>query len=114
MRKLTNTSHLGAKYYYFRTIMHNWADDKAAEILRNIVPAMAPDSRILIDEIAMPSSGAHVWPATQDLLMMMVFGARERTVDEWTSLLDKAGLKIAEIRTYASVMRSSIIFAQPK
>ncbi|KAK5991367.1 Flavin-dependent halogenase aclH [Cladobotryum mycophilum] len=104
----------GARYYYLRTILHNWEDSKAVEILRNLVSAMTPDSFILIDEIAVPTTNAHIWPAVQDLLMMKTFGARERTVDEWTALLDQAGLKIADIKTYALVMRASIIFAQPK
>lgn len=46
--------------------------------------------------------------------MMMTFGARERTLDDWTELLGRAGLEIVDIKTYAPVMRTSIIFAQLK
>jgi hypothetical protein len=75
---------------------------------------MAPDSQILIDEMVVPNTGAHGWPAGQDLQMMMMFGAMERTVDQWNELLNQAGLRAVEIKTYAPVLRTSIIFAQPK
>ncbi|KAK7700141.1 hypothetical protein SLS64_011160 [Diaporthe eres] len=104
----------GARFYYLRTILHNWDDDRSVEILRNLVPALGPDSQILIDEMAVPNTEAHIWPSVQDLLMMMAFGARERTLDDWTELLGRAGLKIVDIKTYAPVMRTSIIFAQLK
>lgn len=103
---------LGARYYYLRTILHNWDDDRCVEILRNLVPALGPDSQILIDEMVVPNTKAHIWPSVQDLLMMMTFGARERTLDDWAELLGRAGLKIVDIKTYAPVMRTSIIFAQ--
>ncbi|KAJ5933890.1 hypothetical protein N7454_006219 [Penicillium verhagenii] len=49
----------GAKYYYLRMIIHDWEDDKAVQILKNIVPAMAEDSQILIDDVVLPNTGAH-------------------------------------------------------
>ncbi|KAK2596543.1 hypothetical protein N8I77_013429 [Diaporthe amygdali] len=102
----------GARYYYLRTILHNWDDDRSVEILRNLVPALGPNSQVLIDEMAVPNTKAHIWPSVQDLLMMMTFGARERTLDDWAVLLGRAGLKIVDIKPYAPVMRTSIIFAE--
>jgi hypothetical protein len=75
---------------------------------------MPADSRILIDEVVMPNAGAHVWPAGLDLQLYIMHGAMERNVDQWHALLDQAGLKAVEIKTYAPVMRSSIIYALPK
>lgn len=103
---------LGARYYYLRTILHNWDDDRSVEILRSLVPALGPDSQILIDEMVVPNTKAHIWPSVQDLLMMMTFGARERTLDDWAGLLGRAGLEIVDIKPYAPVMRTSVIFAQ--
>jgi demethylsterigmatocystin 6-O-methyltransferase len=104
----------GAKYYYLRAILHDWEDDKAADILRNIIPAMAEDSQILIDDLALPNTGVHWWSTCIDMQMYIMHGAMERTVDQWHSLLDKAGLKVVEIRTYSPVMRNSVIVAVPK
>jgi hypothetical protein len=103
-----------ARYYYLRSILHNWGNNDAVEILRNLVPALAADSQILIDEIVVPDAGADAWVAGQDLNMMLLFGGMERTANEWAALLDLAGLKIVDIKTYVPVRRSSIIFAMLK
>ncbi|KAL8723149.1 MAG: hypothetical protein Q9225_000490 [Loekoesia sp. 1 TL-2023] len=103
-----------AKYYYLRTVLHDWADEKAEAILKNIVPAMGPDSQILIDEMVLPNTGVHWWSACLDLHMYAMLGALERNVDQWKSLLDKCGLKILEVRTYMPVMRNAVIIAVPQ
>jgi len=74
---------------------------------------MFSDSQILI-EVAMPNTGAHVWPAGLGLQMYIMHGAMERNINQWHTLLDRAGLKAVEIKTYAPAMRSSIIYAVPK
>lgn len=104
----------GSKYYYLRTVLHDWEDPEAITILRNLVPAMRPDSKILIDEMVLPNTGVHWWSACLDLHMYAMLGAMERNEDQWHSLLDKAGLRIVEIKTYSPVMRHSIIVAEPK
>ncbi|KAJ5921366.1 hypothetical protein N7466_009692 [Penicillium verhagenii] len=104
----------GAKYYYLRMIIHDWEDDKAVQILKNIVPAMAEDSQILIDDIVLPNTGAHWWSTCMDMQMYIMHGAMERTVDQWHALLDRAGLKVVDIKTYGAVMRNSVIVAVPK
>ncbi|KAJ5661127.1 uncharacterized protein N7484_000499 [Penicillium longicatenatum] len=104
----------GAKFYYLRMIIHDWEDDKAVEILKNIVPAMSDDSQILIDDVVLPNTGAHWWSTCMDMQMYIMHGAMERTVDQWYALLDKAGLKVVEIKTYGAVMRNSVVVAVPK
>ncbi|KAK3297914.1 O-methyltransferase-domain-containing protein [Chaetomium fimeti] len=104
----------GARFYYLRSILHNWGDERAVEILRGLVPALAADSRVLIDELVVPDQGADAWVAGQDLNMMLLFGGMERRRDDWTALLDRAGLKMVDIKTYAPVRRSSIIVAMLK
>jgi len=61
---------------------------------------MSEKSRILIEEMVLPNSGVD-WAATHtDLTMMACFAAKERTQEQWESLLDSAGLKIQAQRTY--------------
>ncbi|UKZ82679.1 hypothetical protein TrVFT333_010473 [Trichoderma virens FT-333] len=104
----------GAKYYYLRAILHNWDDDKASQILSNIVPSMSADSLVLIDEVVIADQGSHVWPAGLDLQMYTLFGSSERTASQWDSILDRAGLRPVAVKKYAPVMGSSVIFAAPK
>lgn len=37
--------------YLLRHVCHNWSDENAARILRNLVPAMKSSSRILLVEV---------------------------------------------------------------
>lgn len=104
----------GAKYYYLRAILHNWTDNEAVEILANIIPAMSAESLVVIDEVIMPDEKAHVWPAGLDLQMYTLFGTMERTVSQWDAILEKAGLRAVEVKRYAPVMRTSIIYAARK
>lgn len=104
----------GAKYYYLRTVLHDWPDAQAETILKSIIPAMGPDSKILIDEMVLPNTGVHWWSACLDLHMYAMLGAKERNVDQWETLLDNCGLRIVETRTYMPVMRNSVIVAVPK
>lgn len=47
-----------ADVYILRHICHNWSDPQASTILRNLVPAMKPTSRILLVEtVVVPPRG---------------------------------------------------------
>ncbi|KAI9708795.1 MAG: hypothetical protein M1820_003750 [Bogoriella megaspora] len=104
----------GAKFYYLRNILHDWPDEKCIAILKNLIPAMGQESRILIDEMVVPAVGAH-WQATQlDLTMMAALGSKERTKEQWYALLEAAGLKIERILPYTEPFKDSVIIAVPK
>ena len=104
---------LGAKFYYLRNILHDWPDERCVAILKNLIPALSPDSRILIDEMVLPDSGVH-WQATQlDLTMMSALGSRERTREQWYALLETSGLKIERILPYTFPLQDSIISTIP-
>lgn len=82
----------GAAVYFLRMIMHDYSDPYCWKILRQIVPAMAPDSRIVIMDQVSPPVG--VLPTviermmrTMDLEMMLLLNARERDIDEWNDLV---------------------------
>jgi demethylsterigmatocystin 6-O-methyltransferase len=102
----------GARFYYMRTVLHDWDEENSIKILKNTAAAMGPDSQLLIDEMALPNKDVHWWSACLDLHMYTMLNALERTVDQWHELLGKAGLKLVDIRTYASVMKNSIIVVE--
>ena len=90
-------------------MLHDWDDEKSLEILKNLISAMDPDSLILIDDMVLPNTGVHWWSAWMDLHMLTMLGAWERNVDQWHSLLDRAGLRVVDIQTYMPTMRHSLI-----
>ncbi|KAJ5387071.1 hypothetical protein N7509_009612 [Penicillium cosmopolitanum] len=85
----------GAKAYYLRTVLHDWPDKQAVEILSRLREAMAPGSLLLIHEKAMPETNIPWMAAIGDMTMMTAFAAAERTKNEWEILLNKAGLKLS-------------------
>lgn len=40
--------------FYLRHILHDWPDDYAVKILKNLVPALRPGSRIMISDSVIP------------------------------------------------------------
>ena len=97
-----------------RSILHNFQDEQCIRILENIIDVMAPDSRILIDDMVLPDTGVH-WQATfVDITMMVGLAAVERTTSQWETLLDSAGLKILDIKTYTEALHESVIVAALK
>ena len=46
-----------ADVYLYRSVLHNWSDDYAARILKNIIPVLHKDARIIFNEICLPEPG---------------------------------------------------------
>lgn len=91
---------LGARFYYLRAVFHDFPNSACQAILSRLKDAMTNKSRILIEEMVLPNAEVD-WAATHaDLTMMACFGSKERSQEQWESLLDSAGLKIEAQRTY--------------
>lgn len=78
--------------YLLRTIIHDWPDQEATTILRLLVAAMKPSSRIVIMDIVLPAPGTEspIFEAAlrqKDLAMMETFNAKEREVEDWHALV---------------------------
>ncbi|KAA6408147.1 MAG: O-methyltransferase [Lasallia pustulata] len=96
----TDLCYLGARFYYFRAIFHDWPDHTCRKILENTIPAMAKGhSKLIISEFVLPNTGAPLLPCLLDIQMMGLQAGRERTEKEWRALLDSVGLAIAKIWT---------------
>lgn len=88
----------GAKAYYLRTVLHDWPDKQALDVLARIREVMAEDSVLLINEHTAPESlEVPVVPVTLDIQMMEVFSSLERTEEQWVSLLERAQFKVAKV-----------------
>lgn len=85
----------GALTYWIRHCLHNYGDEISINILSKIAEAMAEDSRLLIEEDIM-TNPPYYMAAMLDLVMMGV-GGKKRTLECWTDVISKAGLKISSI-----------------
>jgi len=101
-----------ADVYFLRHIIHDWPNDKAVEILKNIQTSMGPDSRILLSEniLIPPFRGAETtapWPllgnygskftAHLDLQMLDLINGKERSIIEFRDIFEKSGLRLVEV-----------------
>ncbi|CAI6336930.1 unnamed protein product [Periconia digitata] len=104
----------GARAYYLRNIVHDWADEQVVMILKNQITAMSEDSVILLDDMVLPEKDSP-WRATQlDMTMLAALAAMERSETQWHALLEKAGLEIVKIWKYTEECDDSIVVAKPK
>ena len=85
----------GAEVYLLRMILHDWSDADAVMILRKLVGAMGPGSRIIIMDSVLPRSGS--MPSAQertlrarDMVMLEAFNSLERDEEDWKRLLATA------------------------
>lgn len=85
----------GALVYFLRRIMHDWSDKYNAQILAHCRDVMTPHSRILIMDQVMPKPPTTL-PCQTDICMMNL-GAKERTLKDWHTLVDLAGLDLVKI-----------------
>ena len=85
----------GHDRYLMQAIMHDWGDDNAGIILRNVRAAMPPDSRLwVVDSILDPNDRDDMTKAVDMLMLTVTEGGRERTQDEWERLFAANGFRI--------------------
>ena len=96
----------GGDVYVLKSILHDWDDPEAQDILHSCRRAMPADARLLVVErtLAPPNEGAEV--KFSDLNMLVNAGGRERTSEEFTALLAGAGF---ELRTTTRLPSSRFI-----
>ncbi|HEX5467708.1 MAG TPA: methyltransferase [Gaiellaceae bacterium] len=83
--------------YVLSTILHDWDDDRAAAILRTIRAGAPPGARVLLIEAVVEPGNERDGAKWLDLLMLALFGGRERDETQWRALLEGAGLRVDEI-----------------
>jgi len=83
--------------YVLKHVIHDWGDDDAVSILRNIRSAAPGDALILLAEIVIPQHHRENLGKLLDLEMLIGGEARERTAEQYRRLLDRAGLRMTRI-----------------
>ncbi|KAK2879395.1 hypothetical protein FQN49_000913 [Arthroderma sp. PD_2] len=87
----------GARVYFYHHILHDWSDSYCLDILEKVALAMTPGySKLLLHEMIVLDQGASQFQAQLDMTMMAFNGGMERTKQQWSTLLEKAGLKVVE------------------
>lgn len=113
----------GKDVYYLRNIIHDWPDHESALILTNLRKALGPNSRVLIHDyvlrqlsrkqavvetsklgvVAAPEpllanfGAGNMRSYQQDMTMLLVHNAKERTMQDFLTLSTAAGLKLEKV-----------------
>ncbi len=78
-------------------IIHDWDDERALQILKNIRRVMKPNGRVLLVEAVIATNGERDFGKLLDIEMLVSPGGKERTAAEYGELFAKAGLKLTKI-----------------
>jgi hypothetical protein len=87
----------GGDLYLLKSILHNWEDADAVQILRTCRTAMARDARLLVAERVIPDGNEPAEAKLFDINMLVVVGGRERTAPEYGTLLKASGFSLTRI-----------------
>lgn len=99
----------GARAYSLHSILHDWSDEYGIKILENLKLALKPGySRVLLNEIVLSEDKPTIAATSMDMMMLAHFAVRERTEEEWKTILEKAGLEFLQVYSYPGVAESII------
>jgi hypothetical protein len=79
--------------YLLATILHDWDDESAAQILRTVRAAAPQHARLVILDAVVPPGNEPFGPKWLDLLMLAMFAGRERNEQQWRTLLAAGGFE---------------------
>lgn len=102
----------GADAYILSGVVHDWDDARAVAILKNCRRGIARNGRLLLLETVVPANDSMDFSKILDLNMLAMSTGRERTKDEFCSLLEAAGFKLTRI--LPTMAPQSLIEALPE
>jgi hypothetical protein len=87
----------GGDAYMMKHIIHDWDDERAITILKNIKDAMNPGGRVLVVESVIADGNNQDFGKLLDIEMLVSPGGKERTAAEYEDLFRRAGLRLTRI-----------------
>ncbi len=87
----------GHDAYFMKSILHDWGDEDSIKILTICRKAMRVDSKLLIAELVINETNKPHFSKIIDICMAALNTGRERTPEDYSRLLEKAGLKLNRI-----------------
>jgi hypothetical protein len=101
----------GGDVYLLKHTLHDFAEPKGLQILRNIRDAISPDGKLLVMEYVLTEENTRHIGNIFDLWLLLLLGAKERTEPQYAGLLATAGFRLNQVVPTASPV--SIIEAFP-
>lgn len=86
----------GGDVHLLKSVLHNLNDDDSVLILTNCANALEPDGRVLVLERVIHDDGAYVWGNVVNVAMLVMTDGRERTLQDYARLYQRAGLRLID------------------
>jgi len=83
--------------YLMKSVTHDWEDEKALAILKNCRASINKNGKLLIIDTVISRDNAPHPAKWIDLRMLVVYGSRERTEQEFQILLRDSGFKLKQV-----------------
>jgi hypothetical protein len=96
-----------ADAYIMKMILHDWSNEECVRILSNVYRSSPKHARLFIAEHLVPGPDEPDFSKLFDIHMMCVASGKERTVNEYSSLLQQSGWKY--IQTLPPHQQSGLI-----
>lgn len=79
-----------ARAYYIHSVCHDWNDEHSIKIMKNLATALKKGySRVLLNEIVIKEEKPALAATSMDMMMLAHLGVRERTENDWRTLLEQ-------------------------
>ncbi len=102
----------GGDAYVMKHIIHDWYDDRAVMILKNIRAVLPSNGRVILLEAVIPAGNEPSFGKVLDIEMLVMPGGKERTAEEFRQLFTAAGFELTRIVATKSPL--SVIEAKPR
>jgi O-methyltransferase domain len=100
----------GGDTYLLSRVLHDWEDEDAVRILRCCRQATDRGARLVIVDVVLPDRALDAPEAIRlDLNMLVLFGSRERTENEFAVLLERTGFRLRRVVPTGMSIRLSVI-----
>jgi SAM-dependent methyltransferase len=87
-----------ADTYILARVLHNWGDDDAKGILSRIRGVAPAGARLVVIDDVLSAGSEFENGKFLDLQMLVILGGRERTADDWRTLLGSEGFEVTDVR----------------
>lgn len=95
---------IDADVFILKRILHDWDDERALQILKNINNTMKEDAKLYIIDAILDHTNNKKFLAAVDLALLSIFKGRERKLDDINKLLIKSGFEIINLIQITDVM----------
>ena len=87
----------GCRAYLMKSVIHDWDDERANNILAACRRAVPDNGALLLVELLLPEGNQPSFGKFSDVLMLMLTGGKERSIEQYRELLAGVGFRLNQV-----------------